>query len=188
MKSDDLNALWSRVISDYRFQQACLEGMKEVLGADFVDPREYKGTRGKESGGRYVSKKGVRQKGVPQNVYTIPYLMWAYDVNKCTFKRRLKNQKMGIALVGDVAKPNVYKGQSVIENRELALERYNAKFFYAHEKAMVTGTPTCDDQRVPDWTISEKSMTQYWPTVAMYRITLDYLNNTMYGSLTLRMT
>ncbi len=60
---------------------------------------------------------------------------------------------MGIALVGDVAKPNAYKGQSVIESRELALERYNPKFFYAHEKAMVTRTPTCDDQKVPAWNI-----------------------------------
>jgi hypothetical protein len=135
--------------SDYRCKQACLEGMKEVLGGEYVDPREYKGTRGKDSGGRYVSTKAGRQKGVPQNVYTMPYLMWAYDVNKCTFKRRLKNQKMGIAIVGDVAKPNNDKGVSVIDSRELALERYNPKFFYAHEKALLTRNPTCEDQRVP---------------------------------------
>ncbi len=31
LKADDKNELWSRVISDYRCQLSCLEGMKEVL-------------------------------------------------------------------------------------------------------------------------------------------------------------
>jgi hypothetical protein len=111
--------------------------MKEVLGDKFVDPRDYKGTRGKDTGGRYISTKSTRQRGVPLNVYTIPYLMWAYNVNKCSFKRRLKSEKLGINIKPDVSASPVNKGLSVIESRELALERYNPKCFYAHEKATV---------------------------------------------------
>jgi hypothetical protein len=125
--------------------------MKEVLGDKFVDPRDYKGTRGKDTGGRFISTKSKRQKGVPLNVYTIPYLMWAYNVNKCSFKRRLKNEKMGIKIKADNTDSPVNKGLSVIESRELALERFNPKFFYAHEQAMMMRNPTCADQRVPDW-------------------------------------
>ena len=152
LKPDDKQELWARVLSDYKCQLSCLEGMKEVLGDKFVDPRDYKGTRGKDTGGRYVSTKSKRQTGVPLNVYTIPYLMWAYNVNKCSFKRRLKSEKMGITITPDVTNSPVNKGLSVIESRELAQERYNPEFFYAHEHAMMMRNPTLEDQRVPEWT------------------------------------
>ncbi len=153
LKPDDKKELWARVLSDYKCQLSCLEGMKEVLGDEFVDPRDYKGTRGKDTGGRYVSTKSKRQTGVPLNVYTIQYLMWAYNVNKCSFKRRLKSEKMGINITPDVTDSPVNKGLSVIESRELAQERYNPKCFYAHEQAMMMRNPTLEDQRVPEWTI-----------------------------------
>jgi hypothetical protein len=51
------------------------------------------------------------------------------------FKRRLKSKKMGIIITPDVSNSPVNKGLSVIESRELALERYNPKLFYAHEKS-----------------------------------------------------
>jgi hypothetical protein len=78
-----------------RCQQACLglEGMKEVLGDKFVDRWDYHGIRGKETDGRLISTKSKRLQGIPQNVYTIPYLMWAYGVNKCSFKRSKNGNK-----------------------------------------------------------------------------------------------
>ncbi len=39
----------------------------------------------------------------------------------------------------------------MIESRQLALERYNPKFFYAHEQAMIHRNPTSEEQRVPEW-------------------------------------
>jgi hypothetical protein len=149
LKADDKTVLWARVLSDYHCQLACLEGMKDVLGNKFVDPREYKGQRSKDSGGRYVSAKTSKLQGVPTNVYTIPYLMWAYDLSKCTFKRRLKEQKMGVTVKQNI--PTKHTGQFVIDCRELARERYNPKFFYCHEQAMLWREPTCDEQRVPEW-------------------------------------
>ncbi len=107
-------------------QLACLEGMKEVFGTKFVDPRDYKGQRSNDSGGRYFSFKSVKQQSIPKNVLvytTIPYLMWTYDVSKCAFKikRHLKEQKMAITIADSI--PKKHTGQSVIDCRELACER-----------------------------------------------------------------
>ncbi len=54
--------------------------MQHVLGSDYKDPREYTGIRDKNSGGKYVSTKKTSQQGIPKNGFTIPYLMWAFDV------------------------------------------------------------------------------------------------------------
>jgi hypothetical protein len=149
LKADDKDALWQRILSDYAYQLSYLEGLQGALGNAYKDPREYKGYRGKDTGGRHVTKKSAKQKDVPKNVHTIPYLMWAYEVSKCIFKRRLKQQKMGLPLCE--ASLTKYIGLSVIECRELARERYNPKFFYSHEKAMLSRDPTSDDQCVPEW-------------------------------------
>ena len=45
-------ALWKRVISDYKCQMAAIEGMRLALGLAFKDPRDYKGVSG--SRGKYV--------------------------------------------------------------------------------------------------------------------------------------
>ncbi len=117
LKADDKPSMWQGVLSDYQCQLSYLEGLQGALGTKYLDPREYHGQRGKESGGCYISIKKGKQKGVPKNVHTIPYLMWAYDVNQCTFKRRLKQQKMGMPL-GE-PKPTKHTGQFVIECRSL---------------------------------------------------------------------
>jgi hypothetical protein len=39
-------ALWKRVLSDYKCQLAAIEGMRIALGSKFVDPRETKGHNG----------------------------------------------------------------------------------------------------------------------------------------------
>jgi hypothetical protein len=36
-------ALWKRVILDYKCQMSAIEGMRVALGAKFIDPRENKG-------------------------------------------------------------------------------------------------------------------------------------------------
>ncbi len=69
------DALWKRVLSDYRCQLAFLEGMKEVLEGKFVDPREHRGTQGANSGGKFVSLKKDSQAHVPKNVHSLGYLL-----------------------------------------------------------------------------------------------------------------
>jgi hypothetical protein len=62
--------------------------MKAVLGSTFTDPREYKGVIGKNSGGKFVSLKKASQEGVPKNIHTLGYLLFAYGVSKTTFFRK----------------------------------------------------------------------------------------------------
>jgi hypothetical protein len=46
-------ALWKRIIFDYKCQLSALEGMKLGMGAKFEDPHEYKGVPGDQ--GKFVS-------------------------------------------------------------------------------------------------------------------------------------
>jgi hypothetical protein len=55
-------------------------------------------------------------------------------------------------------------GTSVISNRQLARERYDAKFFYAREKALTNREPTLAAQKVPEWE-SYKYRVAYWGQV-----------------------
>jgi hypothetical protein len=104
-------AKWARIMTDYNCQLAYLQGLEHALGDAYKDPREYTGVRATDSGGKYVSLKKSSQQGVPKNVYTIPYIMWAYDVTKCTFERKLKESKQSYTAVTTTKK---HTGTSVI--------------------------------------------------------------------------
>ncbi len=84
------SALWARVLSDYACTEAAREGMEQALGDKYKDPREHKGVQGKASSGRFVSLKKASQIGIPKNMWTLGYLVYAYDVDKATFRRRWK--------------------------------------------------------------------------------------------------
>jgi hypothetical protein len=47
--------------------------------------------------------------------------------------------------------PTKNTGQSVIECIELAMERFNPKFLYSHENAMLSKDGTDPDMRGPEW-------------------------------------
>ena len=72
--------------------------MEEALGDKYVDPREHKGVRGKDSGGKFVSLKKASQMDVPKNMWSLGYLVYAYGVDRATFRRRLKAVKEGIVI------------------------------------------------------------------------------------------
>jgi hypothetical protein len=146
--SDTKSALWTRVLSDYACTEAAREGMEKALGSNYVDPREHKGVHGKDTGGKFVSLKVESQIGIPKNICTLGYLVYAYDVDKATFRRRLKASKEGISIGETVGK---HIGTSVINNRQLARERFDAKFFYAREKAMQSREATEPAQNVKKW-------------------------------------
>jgi hypothetical protein len=59
-------ALWKRVLSDYKCQLSAIEGMRLALGSKFVDPRETKGHNGEC--GKYVSQKKESQQHIPKNI------------------------------------------------------------------------------------------------------------------------
>jgi hypothetical protein len=146
---DNKAALWARVLSDYACTEAAREGMERALGQNYVHPREHKGVQGKQTSGRFISLKKESQLGVPKNIWNLGYLMHAYGLDKATFRRRWwKAAKEGIG-IGETIGNHV--GTSVINNRKLARERYDAKFFYAREKALQCREPTEFAQKVKEW-------------------------------------
>jgi hypothetical protein len=131
---DNDEAVWRRVISDYTMQVTYIEGMKGAKGKEtFVDPRAYKGIRG--AGGVWVSGKSETQVGIPKNHYTIPYLLYAYDVSRTSFQRRVKQAKQGKPFLTP-SKPHKHKGASVIDNLQLSKAKHTPRFFFARTHAM----------------------------------------------------
>jgi hypothetical protein len=90
-------ALWKRIMSDHKCQLAAIEGMKMAMGDAFVDPREYKGNNGEK--GKFVTKKKETQLDVPKNFWTIPYILYAYDVKRSNFHNKRKADKNEFNLI-----------------------------------------------------------------------------------------
>jgi hypothetical protein len=108
--------------------------MKAAMGSTFSDPREYKGVIGKKSGGKLVSLKKASQEGVPKNIHTLGYLLFAYGVSKTTFFR--KRDAFTSVTLPKVQGKGHFKDKTAIDHRTIAREFYTPRFFYAHEKAM----------------------------------------------------
>ena len=130
----NVESLWKRVLSDYKCQLSAIEGMRLALGDAFVDPREHKGTNG--DFGKYVSQKSAHQLDVPKNMWTIPYLLHAYDVKRSNFQNKRKQDQMGAAMLTQKDKKQYNKGDCVITNRAASRRMYNAKYFFARKKAL----------------------------------------------------
>ncbi len=88
-------------LSDYKCQLSAIEGMRLALGDTFVDPREHKGKTG-EFG--KVSQKSASQTEVPKNMWTIPYLLHAYDVKRSNLQNKRNQDKKGAAMLSQIDK------------------------------------------------------------------------------------
>ncbi len=100
-------ALWQRAMSNYKCQLSAIEGMRLALGTSFNDPREHKGNQG--DGGKFVSLKKDTQADVPKNMWTIPFLLYAYDVKRSKFQNKRENDKLGVSKLTEGLK-NVCNG------------------------------------------------------------------------------
>jgi hypothetical protein len=69
-------ALWKRVVSDYKCQLAGIEGMRLALGVSFKDPRETKGYNGEF--GKFVSQKKETNNTGPHIEES--YSTWIHDM------------------------------------------------------------------------------------------------------------
>ena len=110
IEKGDKTSLWNSVMQTYNCQLACIEGMKAMAGDDFVDPREYRGIKGRNSGGKFVSAKAPSQVGIPKNFLTIPYLLKAYDVKRGSFLNYRKAGSRSNALLSKEEKLARMKG------------------------------------------------------------------------------
>ena len=110
---------------------------------NFVDPRDHTGTRDESSGGKFVSMKKVSQHGVPKGVFTIRYLLYAYDVARSTFNRKRKLREV---VPNDVMKRNTQshpnKGKHVINDREFALQYFTPSYFFTQDACRHRVAPT----------------------------------------------
>ncbi len=113
-------------MSDYKCQLSAIEGMQLALGSTFIDPREHKGKQGE--GGKFVSVKKESQADMPKNMWTIPFLLHAYDVKRSNFQNKRKNDKQGVSKLTEGLKKRVQwnKGDCVITNRVASRRKYNA--------------------------------------------------------------
>ena len=134
IKKGDKSTLWNSVMQTYNCQLACIEGMRAMAGGDFVDPRKYRGLKGRNSGGKFVSAKTASQVGIPKNFLTIPYLLKAYDVKRGSFLNYRKAGSRSNALLSKEEKSARVKGRNVITCRETAKARYSVKYFYVRER------------------------------------------------------
>ena len=151
-------ALWKRILSDYKCQLAAIEGMRLALGENFTDPRDYKGHSG--AGGKFVSRKKESQQDIPKNMWTIPYLLHAYDVKRSNFQNKRRADKKGKAVV--IQKQGGFnRGDCVITNRAAAKRVYSPKFFFSRTKALASTVPELKPEfrndptipifRCPEW-------------------------------------
>ncbi len=129
------DALWSRIMGDYQYQIVAIEAMQSAIGADFKDPRlvSAHGVGKDNLSGRY---KNNHKSGVPKGIFTIPYLLHAYDVKRSTFRIKMHDVKEGRIVLTETRKQTCYRSRSVINNSSMCKERYNARYFFVQEKVM----------------------------------------------------
>jgi hypothetical protein len=88
-------SIWRRVISDYQHVVALIAEKQLALGNDFRDPRDHIGIPDPMQGGLFATARTSSQQRIPQNEWTIPYLLYAYAVKRTTFQRRLLAANQG---------------------------------------------------------------------------------------------
>jgi hypothetical protein len=135
----NVESLWKGMLSDYKRQLAAIERMRLALGKSFVHPREHKGKNGEF--GKYITVKSASQIDVPKNMWTIPYLLHAYDVKRSNFQNKRNADKKGAAMLTVKDKKQYNKGHCVITNRAASRRMYNAKYFFARKKALSAIVP-----------------------------------------------
>ncbi len=135
-------------MSDYQCQLVAMEVMRSIQGSDYKDPRlvtEHGVFKGKEDG-RYQKKAGI-----PTGVFTVPYLLYAYDVSEMSFKRKRKDLKEGKICIPLAEQAKHHRGTYVINNSQLCKEHYNARYFVVRTKFLSGESP--DPNHVGPWSL-----------------------------------
>lgn len=159
-------------MSDYQCQLVAIEAMRAIEGDDFRDPRlvSQHGVFKGRSNGRFQKKKT----GIPTGLFTVPYLLHAYDVSETSFKRQRKARKEGTLLKAPGEQTNRHRGTSVINNSELSKERFNAQYFFVRQKVLSEEPPKSG--YVGPWE-TPKVRQKYWGAVYNERVSRGEIND-----------
>ena len=89
-----------------------------------------------------MSVKKDSQRDIPKNMWTIPYLLHAYDVKRSNFQNKRSDDKQGInRLTEGLKRRTQYNvGDCVITNRAASKRMYTARYFYSRAKALNPAT------------------------------------------------
>jgi hypothetical protein len=102
-----------------------------------------------------------------QGVYTIPYLLHAYDVSESSFKRKRIEIKEGKICRPAAAKAHHHRGTSVINNSLQSSGRYNARFVWVRHKLLIGEPP--EDNYTGSWD-HHMARQKYWGPVYDERV------------------
>jgi hypothetical protein len=157
--------------------------MRLALGSKFKDPRETKGHNGEF--GKFVSEKKESQQHIPKNIWTIPYLLYAYDVKRSNFQNKRKADQNGATTLTramNQKKVQYNKGDCVITNRAASRRKYNARYFFSRKKALALTAPiveTVQDINEDEQIYRKKEWQLYGTRVSheFHAICFSYIRN-----------
>jgi hypothetical protein len=88
------------------------------------------------------------QLDVPKNMWTIPYLLFAYDVKRSNFQNKRRADKNESNTLTDGMKKRIQfnKGDCVITNRAASRRYYSAHYFFSRLKALSRTLPQFIDE------------------------------------------
>ena len=108
-----------------------------------------------------VSERAQTQATKKFNIWTIPYLLHAYDVKRSTFIDKRALDKQGATQLTTKKRVQYNKGDCVITDRTASRRKYSDKYFFARTKALAWTIPTYTDEggndspdaahRQPEW-------------------------------------
>ncbi len=88
-----------------------------------------------------------KKSGIPTGVFTIPYLLHAYDGFESPFKRKRIEMKEEKISRPPAEQATHHRGTSVINNSQLSKERYdNARYFFFRQKVLSDEPPAASNK------------------------------------------
>ncbi len=123
----------------YQCQLVAMEMTRAIQGSDYKDPRlvTEHGVYKDKLDGRFQKKKT----GIPTGIFTVPYLLYAYEVLESSFKRKRVEMKEGKISRPPAEQAMHHRGTSVINNSLLSKERHNASYFFVRQKVLAHEPP-----------------------------------------------
>ena len=84
------------------------------------------------------------------SLWTIPFLLHAYDVKRSSFMDKRTLDRNGVAFLTEKHRKQYNKGDCVITNRAASRRKYNDVYFFARMKALAGTIPLYKEEKEND--------------------------------------